>query len=70
MAASIENPSKCEKDNKKDLPDLFKESFKFYKRRKPAPDFTNVIDFNTAHNNDCHGVSSQNPQNIHGPGMF
>ena len=33
------------RDESNSSPDLMKESFKYFKRRKPPPDLSNLIDF-------------------------
>ena len=48
----------AEKDLSCSGQDLFKEEFKRYKRRKPAPDFSDVIDFSKPSANIEEHVSS------------
>ena len=44
-SAAVSDPYKDEDDATSSV-DVFKESFKFYKRKKPPPDFTDVINYN------------------------
>ena len=39
--------------------DRFRESFKYYKKKKPPPDLSNVIDFSTSDNSEVLGCLSE-----------
>lgn len=51
------SPPVSEIDENLDKRDLFKEEFKFYKKRKPPPSFENVIDFNDGKNGKIKNIS-------------
>ena len=47
MAAPVLADDTTSITEKNEISDMFKESFKFYKRKKPPPDFSNVINFSS-----------------------
>ena len=59
MAAPMNVDDSIENEQKSDISDMFKESFKFYKRKKPPPDFSNVIDFSVGGNGSASKVKRE-----------